>query len=196
MKARQLYFVLLGCCLLATASLFGVAYGADQLLGKQARKLSNLRADSASASLQQTALTQDRKDIQRYSQLNTIAASVVPQDKDQAQAVQQIVNVAAASGIAKLSSITFPTSSLGTHSSSKLTQLTPVAGITGVYNLQITITLSGGDSSVPYDNFLQFLTGLEQNRRTAEVSSISVQPDSQRPGNVSFTLVVNEFIKP
>ena len=197
MKARQLYFVLLGCCVLALAALLGTAYGADQVLSRQAGKLSSLRADNDAATLQQAALTRDRQDIRKYSELNTIAASVVPQDKDQAEAVRQIVNIAGASGIPKLTSITFPSSTLGTSgSSSRLTQLTPVTGISGVYNLQITISLSGSGNSVPYDNFLQFLTGLEQNRRTAQVASITVSPDSKHPGNVSFTLVVNEFIKP
>lgn len=201
MKARQLYFVLVAACCLIGASFLGVAYGADKLLGHQASRLSRLRADNDAAGMQVTALTQDKRDIARYGELNTIAESVVPQDKDQAQAVRQIVNLAAASGIAKLSSVTFLTSTLGmtgagTHSSNpNLTQLTPVKGISGVYGLQIVITQSPGDS-VPYSSFLNFLTKLEHNRRTAQVSSITVQPDPQQLNDVSFTLIIDEFIKP
>lgn len=199
MKARQLYYLLVAAGAVIVFSLFGVSYGANKLLGQQARKLSGLRADSQAADLEQSSILQDKKDIATYSPLNTVAESVVPQDKDQAQAVRQIVNLANASGITSLSSITFPTSTLGTTTSGApkpgLTQLTPVQGINGVYNLQITISQSAG-SSVPYSDFLAFLGSLEQNRRTAQVTSITVQPDVQRPNNVSFTLVVNEFIKP
>jgi len=198
MKAKQLYYLLMGCCVLLAVALFGIGYGANKILGQQASKLSKLRTDSGAANAQQAGLVQDKKDIQKYSELNTIAESIVPQDKDQAQAVRQIVDIATANHI-QLSSITFPSSTLGDTASGAskpgLTQLTPVTGINGVYNFAITITQAAGDS-VPYNDFLSFLSGLEKNRRTAQVTSISVQPDSKQPNNVSFTLTVSEFIKP
>jgi len=197
-KAKKVYYFLVGCSCLMVLSLFGVGYGANHLLGQQAHKLSKLRADSDAATQQQTQLVADKKDIAKYSELNTIAESVVPQDKDQAEAVRQIVNIASASGISNLSSITFPASTLGaTVGAGKpgLTQLLPVKGINGVYNLQITIT-QGADTTVPYHDFLAFLSGLEHNRRTAQVTSITVAPDTKQAGNVSFNLVVDEFIKP
>ncbi|HEY4160514.1 MAG TPA: hypothetical protein VGM08_00450 [Candidatus Saccharimonadales bacterium] len=198
MKAKQLYYVLAGCCALLVLALFGIGYEANKVLGAQATKLSKLRADSEVASSQQAFVLQDKKDIQKYSELNTIAESVVPQDKDQAQAVRQIVNLASANHI-QLSSVTFPASTLGAITTNtaqtKLTQLVPVVGITGVYNLAITITQDTGNT-VPYNDFLSFLSGLEQNRRTAQVTSITVQPDPKQPNNVSFTLTVSEFIRP
>ncbi len=199
MKAKQLYFVLLGGCCLALVAFVGVGFGANKLLARQAGKLSDLRALNDAAEQQQASLARDRQDITKYNDLNTIAASVVPQDKDQAQAVRQIVNIATASGIPQLSSITFPDSTLGATvggaPKAGLTQLLPVTGIRGVYNLQITITQKT-DSSVPYTNFLKFLTGLEQNRRTAEVTTIAITPSQDNPNQVAFTLVINEFIKP
>jgi hypothetical protein len=198
MKAKQLYYVLLACCCIAGIALVGMAYAANNVLAGQASKLSTLRAQSGSLSAQQSSLLQDKSDITRYSELNTVAESIVPQDKDQAEAVRQIVDIASANGI-QISSITFPSSTLGETATGlptpNLTQLTPVAGINGVLNLQITIT-QNASSAVPYTSFLSFLSGLEQNRRTAEVTSISVTPSSNQPNDVSFTLVVNEFIKP
>jgi uncharacterized membrane protein len=199
MKAKQLYLILISCCCLIIVLFFGVAYGANKLLAGQANKLSTLRALNGAVQGQQTGLITDKEDVAKYGNLNTIAASIVPQDKDQAEAVQQIVNIANASGIPALTSISFPASTLGITTSGSpkpnMTQLTPVSGISGVYNLGITITQSN-THSVPYANFLKFLSGLEQNRRTAEVTSISIDPDAVNPGDVSFTLVINEFIKP
>jgi hypothetical protein len=198
-KAKHLYFVLIGCCCIAIVALLGIGYGANRLLSQQANKLSKLRANTAVETMQETTLVQDKKEIAKYTELNTIAESIVPQDKDQAEAVGQIVNLAGASGISKLSSITFLTSTLGvtTTGAAKpgLTQLTPVEGLTGVYYFPITIAQDSTDP-VSYSDFLSFLQKIEQNRRTAEVTSITVSPSVSNPNQVSFTLVVNEFIKP
>lgn len=199
MRAKQLSYVLIGGCCLGIMVLFAVGYSANKLLGQQADKLSKLRAQTAAASNQETSLVEDKKEITKYSELNKIAESIVPQDKDQAEAVSQIVKIASVSGISDLSSITFPMSTLGltgpTAPKPGLTQLIPVIGFSKVYSLQITIT-QDAQHSVPYSDFLNFLQGLEQNRRTAEVTSLTVQPDSTHPNNVSFSLVVNEYIKP
>jgi len=199
-KAKQLYFVLSTALILLLGGFFGVAYGANKLMGAQADKLAKLRGDSAALDALQTSLVKNKRDITKYSDLNTIAETVVPQDKDQAEAVREIVNLATQSGIAKLSSITFPTSTLGASivtptTNQNLTQLTPVKGMPGVYELQITVTLTAADE-VPYSQFITFLSKLEQNRRTAQVSTISVVPDPLSPNKVSFTLGINEFIKP
>jgi len=65
----------------------------------------------------------------------------------------------------------------------------------GVYNLQIIIQ-EGTNSPVPYSKFIDFLSRLEQNRRTAQVTSIVLQPLATDRDNVSFTLTLNEYIKP
>jgi hypothetical protein len=76
-----------------------------------------------------------------------------------------------------------------------LTQLTPVKGITGVYDLKITVQQTE-NAAVPYSTFITFLEKLEQNRRTAQVSSISVTPSTKNPNLVAFTLIIDEYIKP
>jgi len=199
MKAKQFYFVLIGLFTLIVIGFGGLAYGTDTLLSGQANKLSKLRADSNVADSQQTTLAKNKQDIAKYGELNTIAETIVPQDKDQAEAVREIANLAAQSGIPKLSSITFPSSTLGAVSGLKsnpnLTQLLPVKGMPGVYELQITVSQES-TALVPYSSFTSFLQKLEQNRRTAQVSSITVQPNATSPNQVSFTLVINEFIKP
>lgn len=172
---------------------------ANSLLQKQSNTLIGLKASEQATEAQKSQLAQDKQDIAKYSDLNTIAQSVVPQDKNQALAVREIAGLANASGIPQLSSVAFVPSTLGGTTTVKtpngLTQVTPVKGIPGVYDLQITITQSS-TAEVPYGNFITFLQKLEQNRRTAEVSSINILPDQKNPGMISFTLVIDEFIKP
>ena len=209
MSSKKLYFVLIGLIVLLGAGTIGGAYEADQLLQQRSTVLVNQKATSAGLDGQQQQLIKNKKDIATYQDLNTIAKTIVPQDKDQAQAVLEIVRLAQQSNISRLSTITFPSSTLGTKpaagsttttpaaptGNNALTQLIPVKGIPGVYDLQITIQQSTS-TAVPYSTFITFLQKLEQNRRTAQVSNISVTPDSKNPNLVSFTLIIDEYIKP
>lgn len=203
MSSKQTFFALVGLNALLIAGIFGAAYGVDRLLVKQSHKLVSQRLEIQTLDSQTTALGKAKKDVAQYRNLADIAKSIVPQDKDQAQTVREIVNIAAANGI-KLGSISFPTSTLGskalsgtpsTTSTLSLSQLTPVKGITGVYSLQV-IVQSDTSSPVPYSRFLNFLSALEHNRRTALVSDITLTPDAKNSNNVTFNLTLDEYIKP
>lgn len=201
MNSKRMYFVMLGLIVVLLAGLVGGAYGVNTLLASKSQSLLKLKTQSQVLANEQTSLVTAKKEVQKYSSLEEIAQSVVPQDKDQAQAVLEISNLAAQSGISQLSSITFPASTLGgipgstIKTNNGLTQLTPVKGIPGVYELQITIAQTS-DNPVPYTQFTTFLSKLEQNRRTAQVSSITLEPSPTNAQLVAFNLIVNVFIKP
>lgn len=211
MNSQKLFCGMCGLlALLAIGVVVSVAQ-ANGVLEQHATGLADVKAANQMLDRQKSQLISDKKDVAKYSSLNDIAKTVVPQDKDQAEAVREIVNLASQSGIPKLSTIAFPPSTLGTAtitatpgttviptvptSAKTLTQVTPVKGIPGVLDLQITITQANTDP-VSYQSFITFLSKLEQNRRTAEVSSITVQPQPKNPNAVAFTLVIDEFIKP
>jgi hypothetical protein len=190
-------FFIIVLVLLFVALIFS-AKEANSILSNKSAELVKLKAQDIALTDQQNQLVQDNKNIKQYSSLNQIAESVVPIDKDQAETVREIVDLASQSGIGQLSSIAFPPSTLGGASittSNGLTQVSPVKGDKGVYDLKITIT-QDADALVSYNNFLTFLQKLEANRRTALVDSINVQPDQKSPGMVAFTIVVDEYIKP
>ncbi|HEX4774407.1 MAG TPA: hypothetical protein VH234_02735 [Candidatus Saccharimonadales bacterium] len=216
MNSKRLYLVLSGVACLLILGLVAGTYGADSLLTSQSNKLVKLKAKSQALDQEQLILVKIKKQVQTYSNLNQVAKEVVPQDKDQAETVREIANIAATNKI-ELASISFPQSSLGgvggsTTSGSAsiapaqakgaagskattLSQLTPVKNIPGVYLLQIVIA-NDPTQSVPYAQFISFLQGLERNRRTAQVSTVVIQPGSHQSDNVSFTLTLNEYIKP
>ncbi len=196
MSSKQLYYVLLGIVGLTIVGLIGGAYGVDKLLAGASKQLVDNRKQVEVLDQDQAELTKAKADVQKYQSLGTIARSVVPQDKDQAQTIGQIVSIANANGI-KLSSITFPASTLGTpgaKASTDLSQLQAVKGIAGVYNLQLTVQ-SDASSPVPYNQFISFLDALEHNRRTALVQSISIQPNATDRSKLAFNLVLDEYIK-
>ena len=195
--------------------LIGGAYGVNSLLSKESRKLTALKAKSQALVQEELALKKAKKDITKYAELEKITRAVVPEDKSQAEAVREIVNIAAANGIS-LASITFPASTLGNTSSGTvvpstapaasatstatttpktLSQLQPVKNISGVYQLLVTVN-SDSDKPVPYNRFINFLSDLEHNRRTAQVSSITLQPDNNNRNLLNFNLTLTEYIKP
>lgn len=216
MTNKRLYFLLLGLIVLLFAALVGGTYGANKMLTKQAAKVTDLKAKSLATKQEQISLNQAKQEVKRYADLQKITQSIVPEDKDQAAAVREIVNIAAANGVS-LGSINFPSSTLGntvaapaaaaaSSSSSASTttatktavapsQLAPVKNIPGVYQLEITVQ-SDSARPVRYNQFVNFLAALEQNRRTAQVSSVTISPKSDNRNNLTFSLTLNEYIKP
>jgi hypothetical protein len=217
MSAKRVYLGLVGLTICLLLGLVGSAYGINNMLTARATTLTALKAKNAALDQEQLSLANARKEIQKYAELQKITQAVVPEDKDQAEAVRQIVNIAAANGIS-LASINFPASSLGSAgtgasntgsgtgavnvgpvktsaNAGNLSQLQPVKNIPGVYVLQLTVQ-SDASKPVPYSSFIKFLNALEHNRRTAQISSITLQPVANNPDLLSFTLIINEYIKP
>jgi hypothetical protein len=206
---------LIGVICLLFVALIGGTFATNKLLTSRATVLTSSKAKNQALSQEQVSLTKAKKDLKTYADLQTIARAVVPEDKNQAEAVREIVNIAADHNIT-LATINFPASTLGataTGSASSpsptavapkvnvnskangLSQLVAVPSIPGVYELPITI-VSETTKPVAYDRFIGFLSALEHNRRTAQVSSITITPSATNRGSLSFTLSIKEYIKP
>jgi hypothetical protein len=206
MTPRRFFFIMVGLLSLFIILIFGGTFAGNSLLQNKSKKLLELKAQNKAIEEQQVSLIQAKKDIEKYAPLNEITRSIVPQDKDQAKTVREINKIAEDNGIA-LKEIRFTTSTLGqaapkaaegstgstpTSTAPAITQVRPVEGITGVYSLEITISPA---RSVSYESFLRFLEGLEQNRRTAHVAKVAINP-SKVDNSLTFTLTLNAYVKP
>lgn len=196
LSPKLLNYILKGAIALAVIGLPLGAYGATAALEAQSERTRAAQARSEALDRQQDVLTRARADIETYRPLADIARDIVPQNKDQAQTVRELVGIAASHDIA-LGAVTFPSSTLGSGGDrgTSLSQLSPVSGIPGMYSLEITVR-SHSDHSVPFGTLIQFLDALEHNRRTAIVDGVTLQPDTDMAGHVSFTLELTEYIKP
>jgi len=204
MSAKRFYMVMVGVIILLGAGVIASAVLGNSLLEKKAGKIVSLKTDNEVLNNEESSLSQAKKDIQKYSPLEQEVKAIVPQDKDQAEAVREIVNIAGNSGV-KIASINFPASALGgvtgtgttvtTAPNPSLTQVQKVPGITGVYALPITIQ-NDTTSPISYDAFINFLSQLEQNRRTSQVASVTLQPSTSDPNQLTFNLVVDVYLKP
>jgi hypothetical protein len=211
-SARQLRFLLLGLLGVVVIVFIATAVLGLSNLSRKSAQLVELKLKSKTLDAQLASLGVAKKQVEQYSYFNEVAKTVLPSDKDQAKAVLTIFKLANEANIA-IASITFPTSNLGIgsgsasatgSSSSAISQAKPVEGINGLYSLQLTIAPETGqivpeDKVVTYPKFLDFLKRIERDRRTAQITQVSIQPEIDNSGPtkaITFTLVVNIFMRP
>lgn len=204
MNSKRFFYVLTATLILLIGLCAALVYFGNSMLKTQADKLYTLKQESLSLDEQQKTLVQAKKDIERYKEIETIARTVVPQEKDQARTVREIVAIANRTGI-DIANITFPASTLGDGAVSKdkkkkakttdpsKTQLEAVEGIPGVFRLEANIQ-TDTDTFVPFSSMLNFLRELEQNRRTSQVSSLTITPDDSGQ-KLTFNLITNVYIR-
>lgn len=209
LNSKTFRLILSGLLALLTISFFAIALHGMSLLEKKSNDMVQLKAQSQKAVNQLNNLQVAKKEVQKYSYFKAVASSVIPSDKDQAETVLEIYQMASQSGIA-LQSVTFPASTLGLSGSlnaagsgatkEALTQAKTVAGIPGLYSLELTITPQTGNQvpvseQVTYAKMLDFFKRVENNRHTAQITRIDIQP-AQGNSGLSFVLTINIFIKP
>jgi hypothetical protein len=191
-KAKKVYVVLIGLIAFGLLAAVLGAYFGMNMLSSKGEEVRKARLNSLALEESERLLAKAKVDIEKYKELAEVARSVVPQDKDQAQTVREIINLANANGV-PINQVVFPASSLGTGRPD--TQLKPVPGIAGVYSLELTVNSDTG-SPVDFSQLVGFLSALENNRRTALVNEIVITPNDSQPGKITFTITLNEYIKP
>lgn len=200
MNAKRSFYALTALLALLVLALPTAAYGFTQLMHGKSAELMTYKARLAALEQEKLNLAKAKKDIVQFSEPYAIAKAVVPQNKDQAQAVRQIIKIAGDNGVG-IQSITFPSSTLGNSPSggsgpaTKLSQLVPVKSIPGVYSLQLTVA-SDPARPISYPQLISFLSALEHNRQTALITTISIAPSQKSPGYFSFNLTLDTYIKP
>lgn len=138
---------------------------------------------------QKTKLQVSQKQIEVYKKtqskiealrsVNEIAKKVLPETQDQSAIVAEVSEFAKRSGIT-LEAITFPEQTLPS-SSAKAKSRVPK----GVVIEPLTIDIS---QSTKYEDLIEFLTYLEQNRRKMQVTQIAITP------NVDDRNLLNEVV--
>lgn len=215
MNSKKIYLIIITLIFLFLSATVASVFIGNKSLRKSSESLLELKLEKAVVDRQIEELTKAKKDIDKYTELENIANDIVPKDKDQAKAVREIASIASQNGII-IKNVSFPTSNLGvekkkdskstgnssTDSSSAkkesappLSQVEAAEGLKGVYKLEVSIE-SDDQLPITYDNLKKFLSDLENNRRTAQVSSLNITPDEDNIGKLSFILTINIYIKP
>lgn len=201
-NSKIFFFGLLGILgLIIAAAIAGTVYGTN-MLEKTGDNLLERKLENAALERDEQSLSQAKRDIEKYKNLEQVARSIVPQEKDQARTVRELVAIADQSGI-RIESIGFPSSDLGGTGSTRggsaspagTTQLIQVEGLSGVYAMPIDIQVSN-TTPVAYSQMLGFLERLENNRRTSHVTNLTITPSEENRDLVTFSLQINAYIKP
>lgn len=206
MNSKRVFFVMLALVGLMVAAAGMVTYSGQKMLVKEGDKLVSLKQEKQVIDGRSKALIKAKRDIVTYEELELLARSVVPRDKDQAKTVVDIVEIAKDAGVDNIINISFPESLLGELQTGKgakknqvvdpnLTQLTPLDSPKGVYGMEIRIE-TDAEEPRPYRSLVRFLSRLEKNRRTAQVTDIQINPDKDNRNNISFTLTLTTYVKP
>jgi len=223
MNSKRFRLVLIGLLLLSVVIFFVTCTFGLNLLRKKSDEMVNLKLKNQTADAQLANLVASKKEVEKYSYFKGVAATVIPNDKNQAQAVLDIFQIAQESNI-EILSIKFPNSTLGqkvtptttpapassgtdatTPSSTApkkvISQALPVPGVPGLYSLQLSITPQDRPENpahiITYPKMIDFLRRIENNRRTAQITGINIQPSAQGSnGGLTFELTLNIFIKP
>jgi hypothetical protein len=221
LDSKNMRWVLLGSLGLSALLFLVILLLGLSALGKESQKMVDLKVKSQTADAQLSNLESAKKQVEKYSFFKDVAQTVIPNDKDQAAAVVEITNIANESGIA-IQSITFPASTLGLTTSTTgttpsqqdatshaaaakaISQSKPVSGISGLYSIELTITPESDAKTPPnkqitYAKMLDFLTRIESNRHTAQITDVNISPASatgNTSGGLTFSLTTNIFIKP
>lgn len=209
MNSKRFFYALIALVTLTLMAIIGMAVLGNIVLKKQSVKLIEAKTEYASLEAQEISLNQAKKDVIKYSELNKLTKSIVPQDKDQAKTVREIYKIAANNGV-PVKSIVFNSSTLGQTTSNAsggstttkpkqtpppITQAKPVEGINGVYTIEIVIS-NDSESLVSYNNIIKFLSSLESNRRTAHISNIILTPDRKNNNNLTYNITLKVYVKP
>ncbi|GAC1387673.1 MAG: hypothetical protein NVS1B7_0110 [Candidatus Saccharimonadales bacterium] len=225
LNAKRVYFIMIGTSVLLLAAGIGMTLVSNSFLQKKSNNLVFLKLQYRVPEENQAVLKQAKADIQKYSSLQKTANSVVPQEKDQARTVREIINFASQTvdptthSAIQILSISFPSSNLGQPAPKPVpktpggandstpsvppvivppvSQVQPVEGIPGVFVLPVTVESDPG-RPVTFNQIVQFLSLLEQNRRTAQVNQISITPQKNNTGliGLSFTVTLNVYLRP
>lgn len=191
MNAKQLYFSLIGLCIVLVAGIAGSVYLGLNMLDEQSDQLKQAEIEREVIEIQELSLLRAFNEIEEFSELEAVARRIIPQEKDQARTVREIISIAQQSG-ANISSFSFPSSDLG-DDADIISQARPVAGMPGLFELEITIQDTNGTG---FNQFIAFLEGLEQNRRTSQVKSVIIDPDPDIRDLVEFSINLSVYIRP
>jgi hypothetical protein len=210
-NSKRFFYVMVGVVMLLSGLTVATVVLGNMALTKKTSKLTDLKLENRVLDEQKLSVAQAQKDIDKYAELERVAKQIVPQDKDQAKAVRELVKLAEQSGVS-VASVSFPSSNLGTAAPAPvkpadgeaaapaapaapaISQVKPVDGITGLY--QMDITLQSNPDTTTFPELVEFLRLLESNRRTATISSINITPNSTNRSQLTFTMTLYVYIKP
>jgi hypothetical protein len=223
MTAKKLFKVLLGALLAVVAGSILMVWQAKNWLTGRSAVIITSKLDVAELESTYNQGLRARTELLTYNTLLSSVDDILPEDKDQVNALSQIIKISDEVGIT-INTISFPSSELGSAKpvapkavettndkpseapavatpTQAITQAKPVDGLPGIYALQVRldgITQKGSVNGPTYDQVLSLLRAVERNQRTLQITSLGITPVKDSSGSTTYQVAItlNLFIKP
>ncbi len=165
MTTKKLFFVML-VVLLATLGLTGVGvYFVDGYLGSQSETISALKADDELLSIELINTQNTIENLKTYSYVDTVADTILPDSKNQSEAILLINKIGDEVGVNTQSFIF-----LGTDGEpSEKSQTKPLEGTKGILVFPVQVKFDA-----TYSQVINWLKLAEKNQRKMQVSTITM----------------------
>ncbi|HEX7259494.1 MAG TPA: type 4a pilus biogenesis protein PilO [Candidatus Saccharimonadia bacterium] len=181
MNPKRLFYVLCGLLLAAIGGGGFAYYASSQHFNAGVAKLSQRLSESQAADTNLTKLADLQKQYKQLGPYLPLINESLPAEKNQSKVALQLQNIATASGM-RIDNIDFPASS----QPGPISQTVPIGDVLA---LQVTFQLVGN-----YDQLQDFLRRQERLDRYSSMTSLNIGP--AEAGRLSFSIILNVFVKP
>ncbi len=180
------FFGLLGALALVSIAVIFTLYWSKSQLDNRSQTIDEKRTQVQELDTKTEAAIQLREELEENAELVQVTEDILPDSKSQENIVGELIDLAAGRGL-QLATISFA----GAQSSSdpETSQTEKVDGLPGVFSLRLSTAIE-----TDYENVLQFLEDLENNKRQFEIQSLSISPNDGDQFSVSLAIVT--YIKP
>ena len=191
MKNKRISLLLSLLLFLAISCSVGVLYVMHKYITKIDKSISELKSKDEAGVKQLADLNLAEQQVKKYQDFSSISTQVLPKTYNQTE-LNLIVNLAKQSGIS-LTSISVSNGIATSLPGPCRAPLVAYADIKGVCSVTFRIQPS---EAVSFDQFMNFITRLEQNRRKILISNLSLSPAGDKSNNLTFSAELNLFTRP
>jgi len=168
---KQAFFALITSLLLSVAGTVYMLYWSGNQLDIRRMQIADKHAESLELDIKTANATGLRTQLNELSDISSISSSVLPNSKSQENIVGELILLSANRGIT-LDTISFGAGS-GKAINPETSQATAVKEIPGIFSLSIQTSVR-----TDYENLLQLLEDIENNKRQFEVTDLSISPST------------------
>lgn len=188
-KAKRTFYMLIAINVLLIGGIVGAYLFASNFAKQKSKEIAVLKADIETNDQTLNSHRELERSLSQSKELAEIAKEVLPQDKNQSLALQEINKFASESGVA-IKQVTFNTPS---NKKSTGPTLTSPSNLKGVSVLSVSVKAD----KMQYEQLLTLLKKFEDNRRRMQVTSISLAPSTSNLGQLDrVDLLVDIYLKP
>lgn len=186
MSTKKSFYLLLVCLVLVLGGIGYTLYWANSQLESRSEVIQQKRAESDDLENKIANASTLKEELETVSDIIDATNGILPDTKSQENIVGELVQIANNRGL-QLNSISFRGSS--DTENPETSQTEKVDGVSGVFSIPIQTSIETN-----YENVLQFLEDLENNKRQFEVTDLSISPKEN--GDFAASLSIVTYVKP